>query len=370
VTRSRVALLAAALAALAGIASCSHVGYYAQSVAGQLDVFRRERPIADVIADPATEPRLRERLARVAQIRAFAVQHLALPDNGSYRTYADLERPYVVWNVFAAQPLSLQPLQWCFPVAGCVGYRGYFSKAAADAFADGLRASGLDVFVGGVPAYSTLGWFDDPVLNTFVQWPEVEVARILFHELAHQLLYLKDDSVFNESFATAVEIEGVSRWIAAHGTPGDRAQFERGQARRRAFGELIGAFRPRFEALYASPAPGAERLAGKATLFAELQSTYRQRSVEPGGPSGYDHWILGHPNNAMLASIGIYTQLVPGFQAMLAAEGNDLPRFYAAVRTLASAPKAERERRLATGAPSDGPAREVTRADPPAEGVR
>ena len=365
-TRPRLALLAGALVALAGIASCSHVGYYAQSVAGQLDVFRRERPIADIVADPATEPRLRERLARVAQIRAFAAQHLALPDNGSYRTYADLERPFVVWNVFAAQPLSLQPVQWCFPVAGCVGYRGYFSRAAAERFADGLRAKGHDVFVGGVPAYSTLGWFDDPILNTFVHWPEVEVARILFHELAHQLLYLNDDSVFNESFATAVEIEGVSRWISAHGAPGDRAQFERGQARRRAFAELIGAFRPRFEALYASSAPDTDRLAGKAALFAELQALYRQRSAEPDGPAGYDHWILGHPNNAMLASIGIYTQHLPGFQAMLAAEGNDLPRFYAAVRDLAAAPKEERERRLGAGAQSGGSIRGVTRADPPA----
>jgi predicted aminopeptidase len=204
---------------------CTQLGYYTQSVSGQLDIWRREKPIHEVIEDAASPPALRDKLAQVLVIREYASRELALPANSSFRRYADLQRPFVAWNVFATEEFSMQPKTWCFAVAGCVSYRGYFAKADAENFAVGIAAAGHDVYVGGVPAYSTLGWFADPVLNTFIHYSPVELARLIFHELSHQVVYVKDDTVFNESFAVAVERAGVARWIARHGTAADRDVF-------------------------------------------------------------------------------------------------------------------------------------------------
>ncbi len=212
------------LTLLLSITGCASVGYYLQAMQGQVSVMQSARPISQWLADPGVDDDLKSRLKRARDIRAYAAAELGLPDNGSYKSYADLKRPYVMWNVVATPELSLKPQQWCFPVAGCVDYRGYYSKAAAQQFAEGLRRQGYDVRVSGVPAYSTLGWFNDPVLSTFIDYPEAEVARMVFHELAHQVAYAPGDSQFNESFATAVEEVGVARWLAAHG---DDAMRER-----------------------------------------------------------------------------------------------------------------------------------------------
>jgi predicted aminopeptidase len=338
-------LLVAALALLAG--GCSNMGYYWQSVNGQLDIWRRERPVAEVMADPATTGELKAQLARVAEIRDFASRELALPDNRSYRSYADLERPFVVWNVFAAPEFSVQPQQWCLLFAGCVSYRGYFSKPEADRFAAGLVAEGSDVYVGGVPAYSTLGYFDDPLLNTFIRYPEYEVARLLFHELAHQVAYAKGDSVFNESFAVSVEQEGMRRWLAQHGDERQRADFERAQLVRREFIGMVEQCRGRLAALYRTRlAPDAMR-EKKREILAGLEAEYQARRKTWGGYNGYDRWFASRPNNAQLASVAIYTRLVPQFEALLAREGGDLPRFYAAVKELAALPMDQRQERLA-----------------------
>lgn len=340
-----------AIILLLALSGCTHVAYYMQSVTGQIGVWQRERPIDGIIADPATPEALREKLAAVLRIREFASRELGLPDNTSYLRYADLGRPYVVWNVFATPEFSTQPVQWCFPVAGCVGYRGYFSKAQADEFAAQMNAAGHDVFVSGVPAYSTLGWFADPVLNTFIRYPDPGIARLIFHELAHQVVYVRDDSVFNESFAVTVEQESVGRWLARHGSSKDKEIYERMRRHRDGFVRLVAAYRVRLEALYASGLEVELMRERKNQLFAAMALDYQQLKTAWDGFKGYDPWFAQQPNNANLASVAIYTRKVPAFQALLAREGGDLPRFYDAVIALARIEKRERDELMLKLAP-------------------
>lgn len=341
-----------ALLMLLVLSGCENLSYYAGSIRGQLDVWRREQPVPDLIAATSTPPPLKERLARALEIREFASRELALPENRSYRIYADLERPFITWNVFAAPEFSVEPVEWCFLVAGCVKYRGYFSEAEANATAERLRAQGYDVFVGGVPAYSTLGYFADPLLNTFIHYPLPEMARLIFHELAHQVVYVKDDTVFNESFAVAVEREGVRRWIARYGTPEDQKRFDVFQDRRAAFAELIRGYHARLEALYRTRlAPEAMRTR-KAALFDELRHDYENLRASWDGFRGFDRWFATGTNNALLASIAIYTQHVPAFSALLARNGGDFPAFYRAVRELAALPAPDRTKALEALAPA------------------
>jgi predicted aminopeptidase len=256
--------------------------------------------------------------------------------------------------VFAAPPLSLAARQWCFPVAGCVSYRGYFDEAEAREEAARLAAAGEDVHVSGVPAYSTLGYFDDPILSTFVRWPETELARLMFHELAHQVVYVKDDSVFNESFAVAVEEAGMKRWLAAEGNPQLDAQFARAERQRLIFRDLVQATRERLKAVYAGSASDAEKLADKQAAFAVMREAYERARGGNAGMAGYDRWFAGYgnqgPNNASLSSVALYTAQVPAFRALLAEEGDSLPRFYARVKDIAALPKAERNEVLARAA--------------------
>ena len=346
----KLALTLLACASLA--AGCSSLSYYYQSIEGQIDLLQKREQIAKVVADPATSPALKKRLEQVLAIRDFASRELQLPDNKSYRGYADLQRPYVVWNVFAAAEFSIKPEQWCFPIVGCVGYRGYFTQARADAFAQELRERGLDVFVGGVPAYSTLGWFDDPVLNTFVNYPGHEVARLIFHELAHQVMYARNDTEFNESFAVAVELEGVARWIARYGDEKMRADVAGAQQRRAQFAALVLKYRRELGALYRTKVAPAEMRQRKAATFDALKQDYRTLRAEWGGYSGYDR-LLDDPNNAKLASISFYNALVPQFQQVLAKFDGDLPAFYAEARRLATLDKDARYRALGAALPED-----------------
>ncbi len=339
----RIAMTALAMLLLAG---CGNVSYYLQSVGGQLEIWQREVPVDHLLGDPDLSPTLKAQLERALRIRDYASRELGLPDNPSYRSYADLARPFVVWNVFAATEFSIEPRQWCFVVAGCVKYRGYFAEAGARSHAAALATEGNDVYVGGVPAYSTIGWFDDPLLNTFIHYPEPELARLLFHELAHQVLYVKDDTVFNESFATVVEQAGIARWLAAHGNDADRARYTQLQRYRADFRLLVTQTRTELAALYAGNATLDEKRRRKAELLSVLQTQYQQRKGDWGGFSGYDRWFAQPLGNAHLASVAIYTQRVPAFEALLKQLGGDLPRFYAAVRELAALPAAERKTRL------------------------
>jgi predicted aminopeptidase len=345
------------VASLSTLAGCGTVEFYWQGLTGHLDLLNRAQPVT-AVADATNDPLLKSRLASAQSIRRFASRELSLPDNGSYTRYADIGRPFVVWNVFAAPALSLKPRQWCFPVAGCVNYRGYFSESDARAEAARLSANGDDVHVGGVPAYSTLGYFDDPLLSSFIAYREPDLARLLFHELAHQVVYVKDDTSFNESFAVTVEEEGLRRWVTAQRGRSEAAKFaeyvEAGDRLRAQFRALIGATRDRLEAVYAGPGTGAEKLAAKAAVFEEMRSEYETIKAKWGGVPVFDRWFLAGANNAGIVSAGLYANRVPQFRAVLAAEGYDLPRFYAKVEALAGMPKTEREAALLAYAPESG----------------
>ncbi len=338
----------AAVVCVAVLSGCSNLGYYYQAVEGQMQIWHRSRPIQRVIDDAKTPAQLRERLMQVLRMREFASKELELPDNGSYRKYADLERPYVVWNVFATAEFSVVPKQWCFVFAGCVSYRGYFSESGAQQFSTGLERDGLDVFVAGIPAYSTLGWFDDPVLNTVVRYPDAQLARLIFHELAHQVVYVPGDTVFNESFAVAVELEGVDRWLARYGDATQRAAFETLENRKNEFIDLVMKYLAKLKMLYESADAGADKRRKKAQTFADMKAQYLLLKASWGGYAGYDRFFAQELNNAHLVPVATYSELVPGFRRLLADNDGDFRRFYAAVKELAKLSRAERTERLAT----------------------
>ncbi len=336
--------LGAGIAATVLCSGCADLGYLAQSVGGHLALLRQARPVDDWLADPATAPALRQRLLLARQIRDFAVQRLGLPDNPSYRSYADLRRPAAVWNVVATPELSLSLKTWCYPVMGCVGYRGYFDRGQADALAQTLRDQGLDVSVYGVPAYSTLGWTNwlgaDPLLNTFALGPEAELARLVFHELAHQVAFASGDTGFNESFATAVERVGLQRWQAASGRIGEDPQQV---ARRQDFRALTARVRAELAALYASAATDADKRAAKARILAAMRQAHAElKAGNWRGDGRYDAWFA-RAGNASLAIQQAYDGQVGSFLALLDQAAGDLPGFYAQVQRLAALPRAERE---------------------------
>ena len=340
-------LLAATIAlAFAAVAGCSTLGYYAQSIDGHFAMLRAARPIPELVADPEIAESLKQRLQRAQQIRAFASQELGLPENGSYRSYADLHRPYVVWNVFAAPELSLELKQWCYPVIGCAAYRGYFDRESADRAAADLRAEGFEVNVGGVQAYSTLGWFSDPLLNTFIGGTEGQLAGLVFHELAHQVVFVGGDTTFNESFATAVEREGVRRWLAAHGNDASRKAYAEFTQRRREFLDLLLQYRALLLQNYQSQQPDDLKRARKQQLFSSLRDDYARLKASWDGFAGYDRFFANDLTNAHLASIGAYNDLVPAFDALLVQVSGDFPRFYAEVKQLAALPRERREASL------------------------
>ena len=322
-----------------GISGCG-VAYLAQATQGQVRLMRARRPIDKVLADPGTAEQLKSRLLIVQDARNFASVDLALPDNRSYRSYADLGRPYVVWNVVAAPEFSIAPRRWCFPFTGCLSYRGYFHEQRARAFAAKLAARGNDTLVAGVSAYSTLGHFADPVLNTMMRYGDLDLVATIFHELAHQLIYIKGDSEFNESFAVSVEQEGLRRWLAARGRSVELQQF---LERRYAEQQIIHAFaagRAELNTLYHQPLTPDRMRERKRELMAGIAGNVQalERQYQLG--NAYGAWIKAGLNNAHLASIATYSDCVPGFQRLLDSNGGNLPAFYAAVRKQGADPAA------------------------------
>lgn len=362
----RCGWIAILLVGLLAMASCSTLGYYGQAIWGQTRILVHRRPIAKLVADPATPEELRAKLRVVARLREFAAAELGLPASGSFQAYVELPREpdgsrprAVVWNVTAAPELSTRPHTWCFPVVGCVSYRGYFSRQRAERFAGRLRGKGFDVAVGGAAAYSTLGWFRDPVLSTVIDYPEIDLAALVFHELAHGLVYVAGDTRFNESFATAVEIEGVRRWLAATGEdPATMAAYRARMAREEQFAELVLAYRDRLQAAYDEDAAVARKRQRKRELFAELKEAYRELRSSWGGVPGLDAWFERDLNNADLAAVGAYHEYVPELERLLAGCRGDLECFYGVVRELAAASPEERARRLGSAAaePAGSPA--------------
>ena len=345
---------------------CAQLSYYAQATQGQLGLVASAKPIDQWLADPNVSDQLKQRLTRTQQIRKFAVQELDLPDNGSYTRYAELNRPYVVWNVIATPELSMKPVQWCFPIAGCVDYRGYYRKEDAQRFAHDLRSQGYEVRVSGVPAYSTLGWFDDPVLSTFIAYPEAEVARMLFHELAHQVAYAPGDTPFNESFATTVESIGVEQWLDKHGNPDSRERYREFRQRKRDFIDLLTQHRQRLEEVFATDISDDEKRNQKALVITSLKQAYHQIKDEKwGGYSGYDQWFNEPITNAHFVLVATYEELVPAFQALHAKSGS-MKKFYADVQAMAKQDKARRRERLALllGMPSSAQTLSPVHEDP------
>lgn len=328
------------------VAGCAQLGYFVQAAHGQFSLLSEARPIDEWLATPGVEDKLKGKLTRVKEIRQFAARELGLPDNDSYTTYADLKRPFVMWNIVATPELSLKPLEWCFPVAGCVNYRGYYSKDDAQAYAAELRHENYDVEVSGVPAYSTLGWFKDPVLSTFIQYPDGELARLVFHELAHQVVYVPGDSRFNESFAVAVEEAGVERWMALYGDDKTRAAYAAYERRKRDFLSLLMKHRKALQENYERNVNDDAKRKEKAAIFRILKDEYLVLKESWGGYSGYDRWFAEPLSNAHLSAIATYHDFVPGFKAVLAQQ-KTMGKFYEAVRRLAALDKGERHRQLA-----------------------
>lgn len=307
--------------------------YYMQAVRGQLQVMNRRQPIPEVLADAASPAELKRRLTIVQEARNFAVDSLLLPDNESYRSYADLGRDYVVWNVFAAPEFSLEPKTWCFPVAGCVAYRGYFAEEAARKKAKSLSDNGFDVVVGGVSAYSTLGKFSDPVLNTMMRWTDVRLVSTIFHELAHQKLYIKGDTAFNESFATAVADIGIKRWLNEHSALSGAEGMADDRELRQAMMVLIEAGKAELTELYASEIQHDLKRRRKQEILADLSASVARLIEERGADPG--NWLSVPLNNARLASIGLYEGRQGAFQAILRNCNEDLACFYDETEELA-----------------------------------
>ena len=350
--------LAAALALALLLSGCTTVGYYWQSVSGHMHMLGAARPVPDLLADPQTPQILKARLELSQRIRTFAAAELKLPDNVSYKRYADLRRPSVVWNVVAAPKFSLTLKTWCLAVVGCVGYRGYFNEQEARAEAAKLAKEGLEVSVYGVPAYSTLGklnWLGgDPLLNTFINYPEGDLARLVFHELAHQVAYANDDTTFNESFATAVERIGSQRWLAQRASPDTQARQSEFDGRRQQFRALTQATRRELAEIYIKKSTNNEEIlaqaATKKIAMEKFASNYNQLKQSWGSgvnSTGFDAWVA-RANNATFGAQAAYDELVPGFEALFERENRDWQRFYDAVRQLAAQPKEQRRLALAT----------------------
>jgi predicted aminopeptidase len=325
---------------------CESVRYYSHIASGQLDIINHRQPIKTLIADPQTDPEVKRKLSRILEIREFAEKDLALPVDDNYLSYVDLNRPFVAWNVGAAPEFSLTPKTWFYPIVGHASYRGYFSQNRADAFAEQLKNEGFDVYVGGVTAYSTLGWFADPVFNTIIRGSDDATAALIFHELAHQILYVPDDTTFNESFATTVEQEGLRRWMESNGNmTGYRMYIERRQ-RREAFIALITKYRQILEELYRQALEQNDMRQRKASVFMSLKNEYGSLKSIWGGYAGYDAWFDDQLNNAKLNSIGAYYDLVPAFYRLLDDQDGNLEAFYEKCRSLTTLPALERNKHL------------------------
>ena len=338
------------------LSGCSNLGYYWQSASGHMRMLQAAKPVQEWLADDHAPQRLKDKLALSQRIRAFASSELDLPDNPSYRRYADLQRSAVIWNVVAAPVYSLKLKTWCFPVTGCVGYKGYFDEREAKAEAERARREGYEAATYPVPAYSTLGWMNwaggDPLLNTFINYPEGELARMIFHELAHQVVYVKDDTMFNESFATAVERLGVQRWLQTQAGDQARQDYLRYNARRLQFRALTQDTRKRLEAVYGDLSlTDAELELRKQDLLARFRAEYQEIragwNLDPARLRLTDQWVA-QANNASFGAQAAYDDLVPGFEALFASLGGDWKRFYAEARRLADLPKAERQALLKT----------------------
>ena len=323
--------------------SCESVSYYSQAASGQLSIMLARQDIEQLLEDSSIADPTREKLSLVLEIRDYAERQMQLPVASNYTTYVDVEREHVVWNVFAAPEFSTEALNWCYPIAGCVSYRGYFSERSAQRYAEKIEKQGYDVYTGGVDAYSTLGWFDDSLLSTVINRDDYQLAGLIFHELAHQIIYLPGDTTFNESFATAVEREGIRRWLDARGQTALISSAELSMQRQEEFVGMVSGWRDRFDQLYAEEIAATDMRAQKHALQQEMRAEYQRMKVKWGGYGGYDSWFARSLNNAQLSTVSSYNDLVPAFNALLSQHEGELAAFYTAVADLAELPQEQRE---------------------------
>lgn len=321
---------------------CASFDFYTQAIHGQYKILINRQPIDKIIADPDTPAGLKKNLTQAMDIRAFAIETLKLPGQNHYLTYVDVKKPYVVWAVFAAPHYSIEPKIWCYPIVGCAVYRSYFSKQDAEELARQLQNQGYDVYVGGIKAYSTLGWFDDPVLSTYIGQGKIRLAALIFHELAHHLFYVKDDTTFNESFAQTVEQEGLRRWFIAENDSTGYTKYMDAQNRQKQFVQLILKYRSKLEMMYAKTIPISEKRQQKKQLLHELKTEYQSLKKTWNGFSGYDKWFDTDLNNAKLVTVAAYNDLVPAFLNILRAEGGNLEVFYNKCKDLSDKPREQR----------------------------
>lgn len=326
------------------LTGCESLGYYHQAITGHLSLISQRKPISHFLRSPETSAELQKQLQKVMAIRTFAEQQLGLPVNNQYSSYVALKRDYVVWNVFAAPELSLSAKTWCYPIVGCANYRGYYDKKDAEKYASRLQRQKYDVYVAGIAAYSTLGWFKDPVLSSFINRSDAELANLLFHELAHQVVYIKNDTVFNESFATLVAREGVRRWMQARQAPEAYQRFIADQQRQQQFINLVSEYRQQLQTIYDSSLEEDQKRTQKAQLIARLRTAHGHLKQQWGGQSDYDHWINRDINNAQLNTVATYFELVPAFESLLEQQEGNLEKFYSACKALAVKNEAERQK--------------------------
>jgi len=366
--RRKKLLLISLTMIVAAVSGCRTIGFYAQAIKGQYQIFAHQKVIDKLIADPQTPEPLRKQLQLVEQLRVFAKDELKLPVDGHYRKYVDVHRPYVVWNVQAAPQFSLQPRTWWYPLVGSLEYRGYFSESGAHKYAARYGKKGDDVYVDGVEAYSTLGWFKDPILNTFIDRDEPELAEVIFHELGHQRVFARGDTDFNEAYATTVGQEGARRWLRASGKTNLMEKYEVALQRNDEFVHLIMTTREQLQKVYGDtldkdgkvkaaktpPLPPAQLKEAKERVFADLHRNYANLKVNWGGYAGYDDWFAHEMNNAQLNTIANYYDFLPAFQRVLELNGGDMEKFYVEVERLSKMNKDERHQWLRDLAKGDG----------------
>ena len=310
------------------------MGYYWHTAKGHLAIMDKREPIDELLADPKLDITLRQRLELVKKIRRFAIDRLALPESGSYTDYAHLDRPYALQNLFAAPEFSTSLLSWCYPFAGCTSYRGFYEQQRLDDFIKSLKVDNNDVHIGRVPAYSTLGWFDDPVLSSFIDWPDHRLAGLLFHELTHQRIYIDDDSKFNESLASAVQQVGIRLWLNSQGAQDQLNRYDRSLLYRRDVVLLIESGRDRLKEIYQSVQNDDWKREQKKKIFTSLRNEYKEISLKHDYRDGYANWFAKELNNAKLGAVSTYNDHIPAFVAMINSHDNDFEAFFNYVESL------------------------------------
>ena len=325
------------------LSACGQTGYYFQAAKGQWQLISKRQPVEELISNPATSPDLRQRLLLAESIRQFAADRLGLQQSRGFTYYTDLGRPHVVWNVIAAPRFSIEPKNWCFPIAGCVAYKGFFDQQMAEQEKQALLAENFDVMLYGVAAYSTLGWFADPLLNTFIHYPDSDLAALIMHELAHQIVYLKDDSAFNEAFATTVEQYLLQEWLQLRQATDEILRLQKSRSRHIAITDMVLEYRDRLAKVYSASASEESLQQQKDAILSEMRECYLDLAEQGKGTRYYDWWFSKQPDNARLLTVSTYHQLVPAFSAMLASHDGNLDAFFSSVKILAGKPRAERD---------------------------